>query len=59
MTSKGIATSVDESLLRETLDALFGCAGSEVDWQKWRQRLRLPVEFQLFPAGRARGKPPQ
>lgn len=59
MTSKGIATSVDESLLRETLDALFGCAVVRLIGKKWRQRLRLPVEFQLFPAGRARGKPPQ
>ncbi|BFI57008.1 RecBCD enzyme subunit RecD [Yersinia pseudotuberculosis] len=56
MTSKGIATSVDESLLRETLDALFGYAGSEVDWQKVAAAVAATRRISVISGGPGTGK---
>ncbi|AHK18205.1 exodeoxyribonuclease V subunit alpha [Yersinia similis] len=56
MASKGIATSVDESLLRETLDALFGCAGSEVDWQKVAAAVAATRRISVISGGPGTGK---
>lgn len=54
--SDSVATAVDESLLRKTLDHLFGAAGTEIDWQKVAAAVAVTRRIAVISGGPGTGK---